>query len=723
MPSILHVGAHHGGELQGYLQQFDSVTYVEADPDNYKELVRRASGTHARTINVAVSDRKGTATLRRTSYSESHSLFELAAAHLKQFPTVLPTDLVEVQTDTLDNLFGNNPSQFTHMVLDIQGAELLALKGGTKLLPFIKNIVCEVSFEETYKGCPLMGEIDEFLKGFGFSRIALSKNGCYGDATYARAVVREENIIGKWEAVHAHWAGVLSIEQNGEIDRPGVQKSSGTWALDGDVLEIRWRDWPTERLYRFDGEEFKGRENFKSLKRSERALFINRNDRKDRLDHMVKEMKSTRFNMERIEATVGHDAHGFSTPEARYNWLSHMEAIKRIASDKMPTIIFEDDIRINDVRRLYEYLDNIKKNEDWDVIYFYGSRSNNAERITGVLEAHAYMVNPKSAQFLHDELEKAKEDIESGKIWSDDTTLPPIHRPPLQCATYIDQYYAHVLQPKMKFFGTPTLVVQDRSFGSDTGWMGPKNDAVTVLLTATISPKKNVPHVALRDEKERLVHYLHSLLLWSRSMKTDKIVFCENSATKFDFSSIKNFLEKSGKEFEVLVFDGNKETQEFGKGRGEQEILEYALDNSILLRKRPAFFKVTGRLFIENFDKVADNLHLKQAVFIPNSIGFDTRCFKVSRKLFMDFLYGAGPEINDLSGPGHYLEAVYRRRMEGKTTDFPEKLLFTGTSGTTGGNYDNALYPKVLAIARDIAEGKTITELSFSIPTPFLQAN
>ena len=75
-----------------------------------------------------------------------------------------------------------------------------------------------------------------------------------------------ENIIGRWEACHTHWTGVLNIEQGGVLNRIGVPKSSGAWSLDGNKLEIKWKDWPTENLY-FDGKEFKGKENFKSLRK------------------------------------------------------------------------------------------------------------------------------------------------------------------------------------------------------------------------------------------------------------------------------------------------------------------------------------------------------------------------------------------------------------------------------------------------------------------------
>ena len=54
--------------------------------------------------------------------------------------------------------------------MDIQGAELLALNGFKEGLKNINYIYLEVNEVEIYKGCPLIGDIDEFLEDLGFER-------------------------------------------------------------------------------------------------------------------------------------------------------------------------------------------------------------------------------------------------------------------------------------------------------------------------------------------------------------------------------------------------------------------------------------------------------------------------------------------------------------------------------------------------------------------------
>jgi hypothetical protein len=72
--------------------------------------------------------------------------------------------------------------------LDIQGAELKALKGMEEYLPNIDYIYTEVNNDQVYKGCNVVTEIDEYLKTFGFHRVETSwcENYRWGDAFYCK---------------------------------------------------------------------------------------------------------------------------------------------------------------------------------------------------------------------------------------------------------------------------------------------------------------------------------------------------------------------------------------------------------------------------------------------------------------------------------------------------------------------------------------------------------
>jgi hypothetical protein len=70
---------------------------------------------------------------------------------------------------------------------DIQGAELLALKGATDWLPYADALYLEVNEKELYKKCGLIGDIDAFLKPYHFKRVItdITPYG-WGDALYVR---------------------------------------------------------------------------------------------------------------------------------------------------------------------------------------------------------------------------------------------------------------------------------------------------------------------------------------------------------------------------------------------------------------------------------------------------------------------------------------------------------------------------------------------------------
>ncbi len=71
--------------------------------------------------------------------------------------------------------------------VDLQGAELLALKGMGDLLKHFDHAYIEVNERELYKGCPLVGEIDAFMAKAGFVRkeTVMTKH-FWGDALYQR---------------------------------------------------------------------------------------------------------------------------------------------------------------------------------------------------------------------------------------------------------------------------------------------------------------------------------------------------------------------------------------------------------------------------------------------------------------------------------------------------------------------------------------------------------
>jgi hypothetical protein len=113
-------------------------------------------------------------------------LFELGI--LKEIsPEMVEVNSREVVTRKIDSIVSTQ-DQIDFINLDIQGSELEALKGAVKTLSTVNWVYTEVNRKEIYKSCPLIDEIDFFLKDQGFSRAATrwSFGEDWGDALYVR---------------------------------------------------------------------------------------------------------------------------------------------------------------------------------------------------------------------------------------------------------------------------------------------------------------------------------------------------------------------------------------------------------------------------------------------------------------------------------------------------------------------------------------------------------
>ena len=184
---ILHVGAHEGEELEQYRKlQFEKITWVEAQPNKVVFLKSKFNLEECEVIEAAVWDEVGVQQkLKVTSNSQSTSLLDLEL-HKYFYPSIIVESEIHVTTTTLDHLF---PEQrFDFISLDIQGAELNALKGFSEGLKYATWIYTEVNKEELYSNCGLVHEIDDFLAHYGFKRVATRWTVFpWGDAFYCKS--------------------------------------------------------------------------------------------------------------------------------------------------------------------------------------------------------------------------------------------------------------------------------------------------------------------------------------------------------------------------------------------------------------------------------------------------------------------------------------------------------------------------------------------------------
>lgn len=192
---VLHVGANVGEEAPVYLELgIKRQIWIEANPEiferlreNIKENLQAASYCYC----ISDVDDEKVQFHVSNNASQSSSILELGT-HLIAHPEVRYIRDIEMETCRLDTIFNKGvlpPVEgYDFLNMDLQGAELKALKSLGDLLHHFKWAYLEVNKEELYKGCSLVWDIDTYMAGFGFRRVETlwcGQNG-WGDCLYVK---------------------------------------------------------------------------------------------------------------------------------------------------------------------------------------------------------------------------------------------------------------------------------------------------------------------------------------------------------------------------------------------------------------------------------------------------------------------------------------------------------------------------------------------------------
>lgn len=186
---ILHVGAHLAEEASLYhLLGMSNVWWIEGNSDNISKIDKVVEPYGHQVIDAVISDKQGEEVVFHiTNYeSMSSSLLEFGS-HVSFSPDTVFVEHRTVYTVTLDEL--KKFYEFTDvnfLNMDLQGAELLALKGAMELLPQIDYIYTEVNDQEVYRGCAKVWELDEFLSDFDRVETGWVDDQGWGDGLYLR---------------------------------------------------------------------------------------------------------------------------------------------------------------------------------------------------------------------------------------------------------------------------------------------------------------------------------------------------------------------------------------------------------------------------------------------------------------------------------------------------------------------------------------------------------
>jgi len=192
-----HLGAHECEELAFYQQlglSSSDVIWIDAIPQKVTEAQQRGISN---VYHAVITDKDNEdVTFHISSNGQSSSVLEFGT-HAQEHPWVTYVeDIVQKSTTLRSFVIQHSIDMPKHNFwnFDIQGAELMALKGAGDLIQTAAAIYLEVNEKELYKGCGLIGDLDTLLLEYGFTRVAteMTVHG-WGDALYIRQSKPDEN--------------------------------------------------------------------------------------------------------------------------------------------------------------------------------------------------------------------------------------------------------------------------------------------------------------------------------------------------------------------------------------------------------------------------------------------------------------------------------------------------------------------------------------------------
>lgn len=175
---IVDVGARGGlAERWAKLTAYVEMIGFEPDPEECDRL-NRESGEREHYLPVAIGAERGKVAFHVAAWPVASSIYPADPAFLERFADgqMLRTVATrEIETTTLDDVCEERGRWPDLLKLDIEGAELDALRGGSRAAGGALAIDVEVAFAPLRIGAPSFADVDGHLRERGFSLAGLRR--------------------------------------------------------------------------------------------------------------------------------------------------------------------------------------------------------------------------------------------------------------------------------------------------------------------------------------------------------------------------------------------------------------------------------------------------------------------------------------------------------------------------------------------------------------------
>jgi FkbM family methyltransferase len=169
---LIDIGCNRGV----FSDHFDAISpgkpmyLVEPIPALARDLRHKYAGRSlVKVVENAVSNSGGSADFFVTANDgQSSSLLKLGKRHLKASPEAVEVESISVKVNKIDEIFKDENFSCAFLKIDVQGHELTAFQGASKVLEKTLAIHIEVSTQSLYNGDAIGHEVWSFLESKGF---------------------------------------------------------------------------------------------------------------------------------------------------------------------------------------------------------------------------------------------------------------------------------------------------------------------------------------------------------------------------------------------------------------------------------------------------------------------------------------------------------------------------------------------------------------------------
>lgn len=187
---VIHIGASTGQEADTYASHGLPVLWVEPIPESFAKLQERVKQfPKQRAVQHLVTDRDGAEYEFNIASNDgmSSSIFAFGE-HSSIWPEVRYQRTITLRSITLRTLMADLADEYDTLVLDVQGAEALVLRGAGELLNRFRYLKMESYDVPLYHGGSTREETDAILLPLGFKAIARRRlpDSPVMDVVYAR---------------------------------------------------------------------------------------------------------------------------------------------------------------------------------------------------------------------------------------------------------------------------------------------------------------------------------------------------------------------------------------------------------------------------------------------------------------------------------------------------------------------------------------------------------